>query len=221
MHEFYGPNSNTSRIVSGRGRHTILCIPRLIALENVAFLLHIREFMRKIALAQTTNSPQLAEIGRHIRQLREARGLSRARVAQALHVDPTSISGWESGHRLPRLDMRLKLAELLKVDISSLFPLQVDAVPPLAATLIDTHTNLPAMLLRLANAATTRLRALRLAAPYATPGHVQLPWRNLISERLLKRTIAVQRIEIIYTPRRLQERGGRPKLNSPISGFPT
>jgi len=154
---------------------------------------------------QNVSPPRFLAIGQQLRKVREGRGLSRARAAQLLHVDASSISGWESGRRLPRLDMRRNLAELFSVDISTLFPSDSDTTPPPAVSLIDTHSDLPDMLLRFTVNATRSLRALRLSAPYPTPAHVQIAWRKAVSERLRNHSVAVQRIEIIYDLRRLQE----------------
>jgi hypothetical protein len=52
---------------------------------------------------------------------------------------------------------------------------------------------------------TRTLRALRLSAPYPTSAHVQTEWRNVIAERVINGTLEVQRVEIFYTLKRLQE----------------
>ena len=145
-------------------------------------------------------------IGLRLRRLREARGLSRQAVARSLAVDVTSLAGWESGKRLPRASKRAPLAQLFATDPASLFEPSSDNEPqPIAASLVDTHADLPGLLLELTQRTRRSLRALRLAAPYPTPAHVQTEWRALVAERLRAGTLAVQRVEIIYDLRRLQE----------------
>jgi len=146
------------------------------------------------------------EVGKRMRRLREAKGLSRRSLADALHVNVTSLVGWEGGVRLPRAGVRKRLARLLDTNIATLLAGTTgyeDA--PLRAVAFDTVAELPDLLMQYTRSAHQLVRALRLAAPYVTPAHVQTEWRSLISGRILDGTLEVQRIEVFYDLRRLQE----------------
>ena len=145
-------------------------------------------------------------VGARIKRLREARGISRRELASQLRVDVTALAAWELGKYLPRDGHRAMLARALGIDLDSLLRREPDRVPqPIAAALLDTTEQLPEVLVELTRRARKKLRALRLAAPYATTPHVQQQWRTLVSERLLSRTIEVHRVEIFYDLRRLKE----------------
>ncbi len=149
---------------------------------------------------------KLRTIGARIKRLRETRGLSRGEVAAQLQVDVTAVAAWETAKYLARVRNREQLARVLGVDLETLFTGDADRdSPPITATLIDTMEHMPKMLVELTKRARQKLRALRLAAPYTTAAHVQKEWRALVSERLLSGTFEVQRIEIFYNLRRLQE----------------
>lgn len=146
------------------------------------------------------------EVGKRMRRLREAKGLSRSNLADALRVNVTSLVGWEGGARLPRDGIRKRLARLLDTSIETLFAgTQGYEAAPLKAVAFDTIAELPDLLTQHTRSAHKLVRALRLAAPYITPAHVQTEWRSLMSERILDGTLEVQRIEVFYDLRRLQE----------------
>jgi len=148
----------------------------------------------------------LRTVGEQLKLLREAKGISRREFATVLKVDVSSIAGWESGKRLPRDRLRRGIARALGADIDCLFGSDTDGkAAPIAATLIDTVDTLPGLLIDLTRSTRTRMRALRVAAPYATPAYVQVEWRNLVDERIRNGTLEVERIEIFYDLRRLQE----------------
>jgi transcriptional regulator with XRE-family HTH domain len=141
-----------------------------------------------------------------MRRLREAKGLSRRNLAETLRIDVTSLVGWEGGVRLPRDGIRKRLARLLDTNIETLFAGTHGYEPaPLKAVALDTIGELPDLLIQHTRGAHKLVRALRLSAPYVTPAHVQTEWRTLISERILDGTLEVQRIEVFYDLRRLQE----------------
>ncbi|MBU6444355.1 MAG: helix-turn-helix domain-containing protein [Alphaproteobacteria bacterium] len=145
-------------------------------------------------------------IGRRIRRLRESKGLSRQDIASHLGVDLTAISAWERGDYLPREGRRVRLGAMLGIDVGSLFAEEQDAgVTGQSASLLDTAGELPGILRELTGNARTSLRAFRLAAPYATPPHVQEEFRSLLDQRLRNDSLLVQRIEIFYSLKRLQE----------------
>ncbi len=155
---------------------------------------------------QYTSRQLLAEIGKRIRDLREAKGLSRRDLADRLKVDVTSLGGWEGGKRLPREKVRLRLARLLGSDPATLFAMgAAGGSEPITARAFGTTDELHDLLIELTNHTRKTLRALRLAAPYGTSAYVQTDWRRLVSQRLLDSTLEVKRIEIFYDVRRLQE----------------
>lgn len=143
--------------------------------------------------------------GDRVKRLREAKGISRRELAVTLKVDLSSIAGWEAGKRLPREAQRRAIARALGVDLHTLFADRVDEAAPITAALIDTVDRLPELLVELTKRTRARLRAFRLAAPYVTPAHVQVDWRKLVDERIRSGTLEVERIEIFYDLRRLQE----------------
>lgn len=150
--------------------------------------------------------PPYAAIGLRIRKLRAAKGFSRQELTAHLKVDVSSLVGWEGGKRLPRDKQRARLARALGCDPDDLFPSETgDGIAPVAAALVDTLKQLPEALLDCTRNTRHTLRALRLAAPYATPAYIQTDWRKLVDARLLDGTLEVQRIEIFYNLKRLQE----------------
>jgi len=150
--------------------------------------------------------PPFLAIGQTIRRLREAKGITRGDLANRLKVDVSSLVGWEAGKRLPRERLRAKLAFSLGSDADSLFlSPAAKRDPTVTVSLVDTIEQLPGLLMECIQHTRRRLRALRLAAPYPTTGYVQTNWRDLVSKRLLDGTLEVQRIEIFYDLRRLQE----------------
>jgi transcriptional regulator with XRE-family HTH domain len=147
-----------------------------------------------------------AAVGRRLKLLREAKGLSRRELAKELGVDASSLVNWETGSHLPRDKQRLKLARVLGCGLETLFDPEPDVgAVPLAVSLVDTADELPALMLELVRRARRTLRALRLAAPYATSPYIQVEWRQLIGERLLNGSLEVQRVEIFYSLDRLKE----------------
>lgn len=57
-----------------------------------------------------------------IRTLREKAKLTQTELATQIGVKPNSVSMWESGACIPRIDTLIKLMDLLKCDFSDLFP---------------------------------------------------------------------------------------------------
>jgi len=150
--------------------------------------------------------PPFLAIGQMIRRLREAKGITRGDLANRLKVDVSSLVGWEAGKRLPREVLRTKLAYALGSDVDGLFASPgTKHETTVAVSLIDTREQLPELLMECTRRTRRRLRALRIAAPYPTTAYVQTEWRSLVSQRLLDGTLEVQRAEVFYDLRRLQE----------------
>jgi transcriptional regulator with XRE-family HTH domain len=143
-------------------------------------------------------------VGARTRRLRMAKGLKIEELADLVQVDKSALSSWERGDYLPRLDHRIKLANQLGVTLEHLLSEVDDGPQPTRAFLVDTIDDLPDLLAELLPA-TRCLRAIRIAAPYPTAAHVQTEFRHELADRLLAGTIEVQRVEIFFNLRRLQE----------------
>jgi transcriptional regulator with XRE-family HTH domain len=64
--------------------------------------------------------------GRNLRTHRHRGRLTLKEVAEAIGVDVSSVSRWESGEREPRRFRRSALAEFYGVPVNELFPLDPD-----------------------------------------------------------------------------------------------
>jgi len=147
-----------------------------------------------------------AATGRRVKRLREAKGISRRDLAKEVGVDVSSLVNWESGKHLPRDKVRLRVARVLGCDVDALFTAEANPdLVPVAVSLVETEKELPDVLMDLTRRTRRTLRALRFAAPYGTTPHVQTEWRQLVCDRLLDGTLEVQRVEIFYNLKRLQE----------------
>ena len=56
---------------------------------------------------------------KNLNLIMERRGVSQADVARALNVSTAIVSGWCLGRKMPRMDNVTKLAEFLKVKVST------------------------------------------------------------------------------------------------------
>lgn len=56
-----------------------------------------------------------------IRKMRRARGLTQAKLAEALDVDTSTVTKWETGEAKPRADKLPLLAKILGCSIDELF----------------------------------------------------------------------------------------------------
>jgi transcriptional regulator with XRE-family HTH domain len=65
-----------------------------------------------------------------VKRAREARGLSKAALARALGVAPSTVTRLESGERMPSAGLLRDLARELSLDLNDL--LGVDTAPPAA-----------------------------------------------------------------------------------------
>ena len=63
----------------------------------------------------------LRALGRRIRELRDARGWSQERLAEAAYVDRSYLAGVERGLRNPTVRNLLKIAIALRVKLVDLF----------------------------------------------------------------------------------------------------
>lgn len=60
--------------------------------------------------------------GRNLAAAREAAGLTQKDLAEKLNVNWSTISRWEGGRMEPRLEPALRIAALLGVPVTELFP---------------------------------------------------------------------------------------------------
>ncbi|RMF00384.1 MAG: XRE family transcriptional regulator [Alphaproteobacteria bacterium] len=63
---------------------------------------------------------EMEQFADRLRELREARGLTQARLAELLEVSPRVYNRWETGAAAPRLDTVVKLADILEVSLDEL-----------------------------------------------------------------------------------------------------
>ena len=65
-------------------------------------------------------------IGENIRKLRIKKGLSQQQMADTLNVDRSTIASWETGRRIPDVDMIAHIASLLGVNVAALIDVKED-----------------------------------------------------------------------------------------------
>jgi transcriptional regulator with XRE-family HTH domain len=63
-------------------------------------------------------------LGKRIHDLRRARKLTIAQLAEKLDISPFAVSRWENGHTLPRIRLIPKIARALGVSVPKLWALQ-------------------------------------------------------------------------------------------------
>jgi len=60
-------------------------------------------------------------LGRNIRRLRSASGMTQRELAEYLHVSVQAVSKWETGSSYPDLVLLLPMARLFSVTLDELF----------------------------------------------------------------------------------------------------
>lgn len=60
-------------------------------------------------------------IGMRLRCKREKKGMSMAEVSEALGISKSALSMYENGERIPRDEIKLKLASYYKTSVQALF----------------------------------------------------------------------------------------------------
>ncbi len=73
------------------------------------------------AIRHSTYNPCMTDIGKRIRQFRDAAGLSQSGLAEKAGIPIRSVQNWEQGHRLPSVKHLLPLATALGISIDALF----------------------------------------------------------------------------------------------------
>lgn len=61
------------------------------------------------------------EIGIKLNKLRTDRGLSLVDAANSLGISPSAMSMYEAGERIPRDEIKIKIADFYKTTVQSLF----------------------------------------------------------------------------------------------------
>lgn len=61
-----------------------------------------------------------ARVGANIKRFRELAELSKSELARRVGVSPTAVNNWEDNGVIPRMEMMLKLEEVLEVDWAQL-----------------------------------------------------------------------------------------------------
>jgi transcriptional regulator with XRE-family HTH domain len=157
-------------------------------------------------MAKTKKAAPNKIVGKRIRDLRCARGVSRSKLAAKLKIDVSSLAGWERGARIPRVEKRVELARALGCDLSVLFEFDATGpVAPITATVLDTMEDLPDLLAECTRNARRLFRVFRMAANYPTPAFTMIEWRNIMDTRLRDGSLEIRRIEIFSNLQRLQE----------------
>ena len=64
------------------------------------------------------------QVGKRIKELREANGIKQFELAEFLEIEPTNLSKIENGFYLPREDKLRKIAKFLNVEIKDLFDIK-------------------------------------------------------------------------------------------------
>ncbi len=71
-------------------------------------------------------------------RLRIKKNLSQQQLARQLYVDRSTVTNWENGRRVPNIDMVLRLAECLDVDVSVLLvSAETDSSKPIVMIVDD------------------------------------------------------------------------------------
>jgi transcriptional regulator with XRE-family HTH domain len=68
-----------------------------------------------------SESAVVKALGKRIRELRDEKGWSQERLAEAAYLDRSYLAGIESGARNPSVRSLLKIANALKVQVGDLF----------------------------------------------------------------------------------------------------
>lgn len=129
---------------------------------------YIRQAGEEMARRQT-------DVGARIREARDAKGWKQKQLAAAVHVEPVTVSRWETGANAPDLATLELIANALNCTITQLVatqqPAPEDVSPDRLATLEAQVGELQVQVAALAAAVTEALRHL----PDGDPAPVQVP----------------------------------------------
>ena len=75
-------------------------------------------------LDSIVNERMRKNLGNNIRSLRQSRGYSQMKFAEIIGATQAAISAWEVGTREPELGVVFQIANMFKVPVSSLLPIE-------------------------------------------------------------------------------------------------
>ncbi|MFH1007116.1 MAG: helix-turn-helix transcriptional regulator [Candidatus Latescibacterota bacterium] len=84
-------------------------------------------------------SPLLVEIGRKIRELRKAKGLTQERLAEMADLHPTYVGSIERGEVNASINTLQRIADALQVKVENLFPFDLSKEPTSEAELLTSR----------------------------------------------------------------------------------
>jgi len=84
-------------------------------------VLHGGRKTKLMALKAQLNSPQVAEIGGRLRQLRKDRGLTQAELARQIGIQQSDLSRMEKGEYRVSLDNLFKILGVFDLDLADFF----------------------------------------------------------------------------------------------------
>lgn len=62
----------------------------------------------------------MKEFSKNLKKLRNEKGMSQKALADQLHVERSTVSGWETKDRVPDAEMLIRLAAVLNTSIDDL-----------------------------------------------------------------------------------------------------
>lgn len=77
---------------------------------------------RGVTMGRNNNQPDLKELAEKLRYYREASALSHRQVADALGIERSTYTKYETGGSRPRLPVLLKIADIFNVPPEALLP---------------------------------------------------------------------------------------------------
>lgn len=62
----------------------------------------------------------MTQFGENLRRIRERENMTQGDLARVLYISPGTITAWETGRVIPRLDMAVSVAEFFGVSMDEL-----------------------------------------------------------------------------------------------------
>ena len=62
----------------------------------------------------------MKEFSKNLKKLRNAKGMSQRVLADQLHVERSTVAGWETKDRVPDAEMLIRLAAVLETSVDEL-----------------------------------------------------------------------------------------------------
>jgi DNA-binding XRE family transcriptional regulator len=82
-------------------------------------LLTMFEELREESLTEIKGG-QSEDIASNLKMLRVTSGMTRDSLAELLRVDPTAVTHWEHGRRIPDIDTLIEIAKLFDTTVDNL-----------------------------------------------------------------------------------------------------